>query len=167
MEQLSIPRSPVETFSWKNCGAATDAVQIVNLNLSPDPVVLNGNVTVSGGISVATKISSPVKVDLKLYKKVFGKYEAIPCIGGVGSCTYDDICAKLPSTCPAGWPAGIPCSCPFAEGTYSIPTTSFALHVGNLPSWASDGDYEAQATGTDSSGNELFCVNVQVSIKDH
>lgn len=32
-------------FSWSNCGAATDPVQIKSITVSPSPVQFNANVT--------------------------------------------------------------------------------------------------------------------------
>lgn len=86
--------------------------------------------------------------------KIIGKFKfEVPCIDGIGSCTYDDVCSRLPKNnedCPGFYQyfsfkklkkywsfkflskdvfkqQGIPCSCPFPQGIYK--TTGLSLDV--------------------------------------
>ncbi|XP_064637910.1 phospholipid-transporting ATPase VD-like [Lineus longissimus] len=136
----------VVALSWRNCGAATDPLQLKNLTISPDPVKLPGKITVSAGLTLKSDAKSPIKVSLTLKKKVFGVWIEIPCIDNVGSCVYEDVCDMLPKTpCPDPLVKyGIPCHCPFKSGSYYLPSYTFDVS-GNIPKFLESGDYQVQA----------------------
>ena len=57
------------------------------------------------------------QVDLVLERKVGSAWIKIPCIGDIGSCTYDDLCETLSGAeCPDPFvDNGVPCKCPFLK----------------------------------------------------
>ena len=64
--------------------------------------------------------------------KMIGKFKfEVPCIEGIGSCTYDDVCDLLPKNaqdCPAFFKQNnIPCNCPFPQGDYKTSGLSFDI----------------------------------------
>ena len=62
-------------------------------------------------------ITIAVQAQVYLGKKVGSTWIKIPCIGNIGSCTYDDLCELLAGvTCPDPFvSAGVPCQCPFRK----------------------------------------------------
>lgn len=59
------------------------------------------------------------QVDLKIWKKLLIFWIGVPCIGNVGSCTYDNVCPLLP--CPPSFVEnGIPCQCPIPKVCYRL-----------------------------------------------
>eukprot|EP00162_Nutomonas_longa_P024980 comp9485_c0_seq1/m.11002 comp9485_c0_seq1/g.11002 ORF comp9485_c0_seq1/g.11002 comp9485_c0_seq1/m.11002 type:complete len:183 (+) comp9485_c0_seq1:3-551(+) len=154
-------------FSYSNCGSASDPFEINALNLSPDPISLSHNVTASGSCTVtaAAQLSSPLSVTIELKKKI-GIWVTIPCVDNVGSCTYNDICALLPSgNCPPWFePLGLPCHCPIPAGNYKFPSASFPINLGSkVPSWLTDGEFQVQATVAHA-GTRQLCINIQLTI---
>ncbi|CAF2863943.1 unnamed protein product [Rotaria sp. Silwood2] len=71
-------------------------------------------------------------------------YVSLPCISGIGSCTYDDLCTICPQ-----------CGCPLTVGdhTLTIPITIY------VDSWALVGNYQGQVDIQTSSGAK-GCVQV-------
>merc|ERR1711990_500647 len=153
-------------FSFSYCGPASpkDPDQLVAATLSPDPFKLTENVTVSGTTDIKVEVDG-AWMDLDIYKRVLGAWVKIPCVDGVGSCTYDFCTILSNSTC--GFPFNkynLPCHCPFKVGTYTLPSTSVAIPPVKIPSWLSDGSYKVQARLSSFAGTELACVIVEASI---
>ncbi|ELU03813.1 hypothetical protein CAPTEDRAFT_155689 [Capitella teleta] len=151
-------------FSWSSCSAAGDPSNLTSLSLTPDPLKIPGNITVSFSGELGVDLSTPIKLELMLKKKVFFWVE-IPCIDNVGSCTYDDVCALLKSfKCPPVFVKhGIPCRCPVKAGKYSLPSSDIFIDPAGIPSFLEDGDYRAQAKLL-KGDQEITCVNIQISI---
>merc|ERR1719394_550105 len=110
-------------------------------------------------------VASPVKMVLHVEKKVeIIGWITIPCIDGMGSCTYNDVCEKLKvvTACPAILKKhNIPCKCPFPKGSYNLPTTAFTIKADPVPS----GEYRAQVnlyTGSDN--KPVYCINLDATI---
>ncbi|XP_058517288.1 ganglioside GM2 activator-like [Ochotona princeps] len=161
--------SHLSSFSWDNCDDGKDPAVIKSLTLEPDPIVIPGNVTISAEGKTSELLSSPQKVKLTLEKKVAGIWIKIPCVQQFGSCTYD-ICHVLDNFVRPGKPCpqlletnGIPCHCPIAEGTYSLPSSTFTLPALVLPNWLVSGNYYIE--GVLSNGEQrLACVKISVSV---
>jgi len=99
---------------------------------------------------------------LTLRKKVLFGYFSVPCVSGIGSCKYDDIC----TTCPQ-------CGCPLKAVSIKKKVNFWDYqiyifqgdHVLTLPitidisSWALVGNYEAQVNLQTNSGQK-GCVKV-------
>lgn len=51
-------------FSWEDCGNGQDPVVIQSLSVSPDPVSIPGNLSISAAVSSSVAITSPLKVGM-------------------------------------------------------------------------------------------------------
>ncbi|XP_008575906.1 PREDICTED: ganglioside GM2 activator [Galeopterus variegatus] len=163
--------SQLSSFSWDNCDEGKDPAVINSLSLEPDPIVIPGNVTVSAEGRTSVPLSSPQKVELTVEKEVAGFWVKIPCVEQIGSCTYENFCDILDTLIPPGQPCpeplhtyGLPCHCPFKEGTYSLPKSDFAVPDLELPSWLSSGNYRIVSI-LSSQGKRLSCVKISASLK--
>eukprot|EP00047_Mylnosiga_fluctuans_P001380 m.220008 g.220008 ORF g.220008 m.220008 type:complete len:196 (+) comp10293_c0_seq1:2502-3089(+) len=155
-------------FAWKDCGDASNALHVTNLNLSPDPITIPGNLTVSLAAALSKAAASPISADLVLKKGAL----KIPCIDNIGSCHYADICTlleKIPlnpdGTCPAPLSTyKIPCRCPLGAGSWNIPNLEIAIpKPKSIPSWLTNGDYSVAAT-LNAGGAQLLCLDVSISL---
>jgi ganglioside GM2 activator len=152
-------------MSWSSCAAASDPAQIHNLTLTPDPIKLPGTINIAASGVISKTITAPLKADLTVSKKVFGAWIELPCVDNVGSCTYNDICSMIPpyNPCPPPFSTyGIPCQCPFPDGTYVLPSTSLNLKV-DIPSWLENGAYKIHAKLSNNDG-EVYCIDVQANL---
>ncbi|MBZ3884193.1 Ganglioside GM2 activator [Sciurus carolinensis] len=163
--------SQLGSFSWDNCDEGKDPAVIKSLMLEPDPIVVPGNVTVSVEGKTSVPLTSPQKVELTVEKEVAGFWVKIPCVEQLGSCTYEDFCDVLSNLIPPGEPCpeplhtyGLPCHCPFKEGTYSLPKSDFTVPDLELPSWLSTGNYRIESI-LSSGGKRLGCVKISASLK--
>ncbi|XP_012513712.1 PREDICTED: ganglioside GM2 activator [Propithecus coquereli] len=159
------------SFSWDNCDEGKDPAVIKSLTLEPDPIVVPGNVTISAQGKTTVALSSPLTVELTVEKEVAGFWVKIPCVEQIGSCTYEDFCDVLDTLIPPGEPCpeplhtyGLPCHCPFKDGTYSLPKSDFTVPDLELPSWLSTGNYRVESI-LSSSGKRLGCVKIAASLK--
>lgn len=150
-------------FSWKDCSTSPPIVNIKSLSVSPDPLAFPGTLTIQTDFALKKNIVAPLKAELKIEKKVAGIYIEVPCIDSFGSCTYEDICqylAVIKDQCPDPVKkAGIDCSCPIKQGSYSLPKTDFDLTASIIPS----GDYHVIANLTES-GAEAGCLDLYISV---
>jgi len=164
---LSPPKEPF-TFQWTNCGSSSDPTYVSALAVSPDPIVLGQNITVSftSYLSQAVTEGAGFGASVAIYKSILGVWVYIPCIDGVGSCAIADVCTKLKPNpnCPLK-PWGVPCSCPFQAKAYSVPAPGANLktHDPNL-SWLTDGDYQVQGTLFNPAGQRMACYQITASL---
>lgn len=167
------PKRPpqLSSFSWDNCDEGKDPAVLRSLTLQPDPIVVPGDVIVSAEGKTAVPLVSPQKVELTVEKEMAGFWVKIPCVEQIGSCTYEDFCQLLDLYIPPGESCpeplhsyGLPCHCPFKEGTYSLPTSNFTVPDLELPSWLSTGNYRIQSV-LSSGGKRLGCLKIAVSLK--
>lgn len=151
-------------FSWNNCGKKTDAIQVESLTVSPDPIIIPGNLNVSAHVNIA-KDFTPTSVSLKVYKKLFGVFIEIPCVDNIGSCTYQNPCALLAKVkCPPVFKKyGITCTCPIKKSDYNVPSTVVAVPTIKLPSFIENGAYKIQATLMNGA-EQLGCYEIQASL---
>ncbi|XP_003782076.1 ganglioside GM2 activator [Otolemur garnettii] len=159
------------SFSWDNCDEGKDPAVIKSLTLEPDPIVIPGNVTVSVEGKTDVLLSSPQKVALTVEKEMAGFWVKIPCVEEIGSCVYEDICDMLNNLIPPGVPCpeplhtyGLPCHCPFKEGTYSLPKSDFTVPDLELPSWLTNGNYRIESI-LSSDGKRLGCIKIAASLQ--
>lgn len=167
------PKRPSQLggFSWDNCDEGKDPAVIKSLTLQPDPIVVPGDVIVSAEGKTSVPLTSPQKVELTVEKEVAGFWVKIPCVEQLGSCSYENVCNMIDECIPPGEPCpeplhtlGLPCHCPFKEGTYSLPTSNFTVPDLELPSWLSTGNYRIQSI-LSSGGKRLGCIKIAVSLK--
>lgn len=161
----------IGSFQWENCGPSSDPAVIKSLSVQPSPIEIPGKVTVAASVSSTVGIEAPVQVDVTLEKRLGEIWIKIPCMDGVGSCTYEDGCAKLETLIPPGVPCpeplltyGIPCRCPFKAGCYNLPPSEFFIPKIELPSFLTNGDYKIRAV-MKSGDQELACVQVSCSLQ--
>lgn len=158
-------------FSWENCDDGKDPVVIKSLTVEPNPIVEPGNVTVSVETQMSVTLDAPLKVELTVQKEVVGFWVKVPCVEQTGSCTYEDMCDILDTFIPPGelcpeplHTYGLPCHCPFKEGTYSLPKSIITLPQLDLPSWLSTGNYRVQSI-LSSGEQRLGCFKIDVSLE--
>lgn len=72
-------------LSFDFVGKGSDAIQVKSLTVSPDPIVIPGNVNVSIDANVAEDIVAPTSLALVIKKKLFGVFIEVPCVDNLGS----------------------------------------------------------------------------------
>ncbi|XP_028669050.1 ganglioside GM2 activator [Erpetoichthys calabaricus] len=157
-------------FSWSNCGGDKDPAVMNTMSLSPDPIVIPGDLKASAAGSTAVALSSPLSVNVTLHKEVAGFWVKVPCVEQIGSCDYEDVCQLLDTLIPPGQDCpeplhtyGIPCHCPFKSGDYTLPEANFYLPQVDLPYWLTNGNYEIVGV-LGNNGQQLGCLKVTLSI---
>ncbi|CAL1535895.1 unnamed protein product [Lymnaea stagnalis] len=149
----------LKTYKYVNCGnPSTDLANLLQLVIGPDPLTFPGPLNVQFSVNIKTLVDAPIKGQLLLAKKVGDSWLKIPCVGIIGSCTYDDVCALLAliSECPPQFvTAGVPCQCPFQKGSYTLPTAEFDVEIPLFPA----GDYHAVANLT-RNADSISCVEI-------
>eukprot|EP00727_Mastigamoeba_balamuthi_P009057 m51a1_g4774 putative ganglioside gm2 activator (190) ;mRNA; f:28030-28679 len=146
-------------------------VAIEQLSLEPYPLVFGGQATLNAALRLGETLSRvPVHLELQKQREIGGGWATVPCVDGVGSCNYEDICTELAKTknCPEQITRqGSDCHCPIRAGNY---TTGGPLAV-TLPSvnavLASQltGNFRVKAKVLDQNSNEALCVVLYVSLK--
>ncbi|XP_069619650.1 ganglioside GM2 activator-like isoform X2 [Ranitomeya imitator] len=160
----------VKSVTWQNCDSGKLPGTIKSLSISPDPVTIPGEVTVSLVLNTDVPLSSPLQIKISAEKELLDEWLTVPCIDKFGSCTYNDICGLLDSffkpgqQCPGPLATyGLPCHCPFKAGSYALPTTSFKIPNLSLPSWMADGNY--RVTGILTHNNEeIGCAKLTFTL---
>ncbi|CAL4062932.1 unnamed protein product [Meganyctiphanes norvegica] len=157
-------------FSWSNCGSPDDPAQLKTLRVSPDPVPIDGNITATLNAYLDLDVDAPIKGEVSVERRLGWVWMKIPCIAGLGSCTYHDVCKLSPfppdQPCPDPLPKyGLPCNCPFVKGRYQARNMTFFIPnpYSIIPSWLEAGDYYATAKAW-KNGKQLGCYNVYVSL---
>merc|ERR1711917_1884 len=152
----------LKSYSFRNCLPANQELGYISkLEFGPDPIVFPGPLTVSFTVDIKETLDAPLKADVYLGKKVGSTTIKIPCIGNIGSCHYDDLCALMSTIqqCPDPFvAAGVPCYCPLKKATYNLPTASFQVDAAVFPA----GDYHAQANLT-YSGKTVGCYEIMAT----
>lgn len=158
------------SFSWENCDDGKDPVLIKSLTVEPHPIVEPGNVTISAETQSSIPINAPLKMELTMQKEMAGFWVKVPCMERFGSCTYEDMCNTFDTYVPPGESCpeplhsyGLPCHCPFKEGTYSLPKSVITLPPLDLPGWLSTGNYRIQNI-LSSGEKRLGCFKIDVSL---
>jgi len=149
-------------FSYDDCSGPSDPVHLRTLSVSPDPIPLPGQITVSASAEVGESVAGNIKASVKMETELFGHFFPIPCVDNVGSCDYDDLCSLLPKPeepCPPPFiKAGIPCRCPFSAGKFNLPSTRLALPSVPLPIHSATVRITAHLT---SDGKPLTCIQLK------
>ncbi|CAD5116317.1 DgyrCDS5221 [Dimorphilus gyrociliatus] len=155
-------------MSWSNCGSSSDLIKLDKLEIQPSKIKIPGNVTVSASGSLKEDITSGIKLDLKIEKKIL-VWIKIPCEDKIGSCTYD-VCSMLKTIFPGGKcpdvfvKAGVPCHCPFLKGNYSLKKANVFVNPSiKIPSWLEEGEYKIQLD-VSHQGKRLMCLKMDLSL---
>lgn len=162
-------------FSWRNCGTKDDPMQLSDLEVLPDPVILDKNITIDliSTLGIDIDAEHPLSADITLERYIGFMWVEIPCIAEVGSCFYEDICKVIPFTpdepCPDPFPRfDVPCHCPIKHGVYNIRNGTFnlsaILEMFPLPHWLVSGDYYGKVIASQR-GKQMGCYEVYASVK--
>ncbi|XP_076446775.1 ganglioside GM2 activator-like [Babylonia areolata] len=161
-EVQQMKKVQLQTFEFVNCLPKDKEMFVIDsLSLKPDPLSFPGPLDVSFDATVKDTINSPLRAVVYLGKKVGSTWIKIPCIGQIGSCTYDDLCqilSTIPECPPAFVSAGVPCQCPFNKGSYKLPQASFDVEAALFP----PGDYHGQANLT-MNGQVVGCYDIKAT----
>lgn len=154
-------------FQWNACGSiSSSVVKVDNASISPDPILVPGNVTISIGVTLTETLKSPLKANVTLKKRFpFVGYLMVPCIKNFGSCTYEDLCAWMPNSTSCLAHEHMPGQCPIPAGSYYL--DSYTKHLGTLKAYMATGDYHAHILLTDAAGFSIGCYEFYVSLKLH
>jgi len=109
----------LKSFAWSSC-SGPDALAVINKLELSGPLSIPGNLTLTLNSYLQQSIKSPLKVAVKIYKKISFIWVDVPCLDNVGSCIYEDFCAVIPFTpgkpCPEPLEQlGFPCYCPLPQ----------------------------------------------------
>lgn len=157
-------------FSWSNCGESSDPVQLKLLKVNPDPVLLDGNITLDLNSVLTENLMSPIKAVVEVERRIGWLWVKIPCLDGLGSCSYEDVCELVPFSLPEPCPDPfqrfkLPCRCPALKGHYVVKDGMFSIAniVTILPAWLVSGDYYVHGMAY-KNGKRLGCYTVYASI---
>ncbi|KAM6471547.1 ganglioside GM2 activator [Liasis olivaceus] len=161
----------IQNFAWENCGPPSEPGVIKSLSVSPDPIAVPGDVTVSVSVANTIIFTAPLKADVTLEKKLGDIWIKVPCVDQLGSCIYDDLCIFLDGFFPPGQTCpepllsyGLPCHCPFKAGSYSLPSSEFFIPNMDLPSFLTNGDYRMRVV-LSNGDQELACSKLSFSLQ--
>ncbi|XP_053575625.1 ganglioside GM2 activator-like [Bombina bombina] len=162
----------INSITWANCEGESLPGKIKSLSVSPDPVSIPGDVTISTVLDTTVPLASPLQIVINAEKELLGEWITVPCVDKIGSCTYNNVCDLLNLVFPPGkeCPAllrsyGLPCHCPFKAGSYSLPDTTLKIPNISLPSWLATGSYKV--TGILKAGDkEIGCAKFTFSLDE-
>ncbi|KAM6977874.1 ganglioside GM2 activator [Aplochiton taeniatus] len=169
-KKLHLRKTKIVGFEWKNCGEPEAPAVLSTLDLSPDPIVIPGDLAATASGSTTVELAAPLSLNMTLEKEVAGFWVKIPCLEDLGSCHYPDACDLLTQVIPPGQDCpepmhtyGLPCHCPFKAGTYSLPPSDFYIPDTDLPYWLTNGNYRIQGV-LGAMGKELGCLKIALSL---
>jgi len=156
-------------FKFNVCDGAKGTM-INSLTITPAPIVLGQNITVSASVTVNQPFDSSTisSIAVTIQKQVFGAWIDIPCVDGLGSCTFDangcdQIAKNQAQICAVLQPLGLPCQCPFQPGTYSTPGNGISVQTQDPGiSWATDGNFYVKVIL--KGATEYFCTEAYFSL---
>ncbi|XP_076032996.1 ganglioside GM2 activator-like isoform X2 [Oratosquilla oratoria] len=136
------------SFSWFNCGGENDTAKVKVLQVGPDPIPILGNITVTLDATLSENLDSPIKTSVTVMRKVGFVWIEIPCLFGLGSCDYPDLCEVIPFSkdkpCPYPFPEySLPCHCPIPSAHYLVKDGIFPTPIPKtlIPPWLETGSY--------------------------
>ncbi|CAD6570801.1 MAG: Phosphatidylglycerol/phosphatidylinositol transfer protein [Tremellales sp. Tagirdzhanova-0007] len=126
----------MDSWSYVDCGLATDVVQLKNIAVSPDPPVPGKNLTVSVDADVLERIDNGASADvvvklglIKLLQKTF------------------DVCEEALN-------ANATVQCPISPGTYSVSQTV------ELPKEIPKAKFAVQVRGYTVDDADMVCLDI-------
>jgi len=153
-----------QEFHWSSCGQ-DDPISVSNMSITPDPIVLPGNASLSVTILSLVNITSPTQLDIIIERQIEdSSWVQFPCIDNVGSCSFADYCQILQNIFglpDQPCPNDIQCRCPIESGEYVIDELTIPLNVD--PSEIIDGNYHLQISLTNNSV-QLLCVDIYATL---
>nr|XP_053645883.1 ganglioside GM2 activator-like [Cherax quadricarinatus] len=166
-QQENCCRKCLRNFQYRCCGGSWYHLCFES---GPDPRPLNGNITLDLNCLVTETANAPISADFEVERRIFWLWVKIPCLDGLGSCHYNDVCEVIPfppsEPCPDPFPRfKLPCRCPALKGHYIVKNSTFSVPgiVSYLPSWLISGDYYVHGVAYKNS-TRLGCYSVYASV---
>jgi len=139
--------------TWEHCGNSNDPVQVTAFSMTPDPVGIPGDVTISVSITVPETLEGPLKLETVFWKKILFFWVKLGCYGQIGTCTHDDICGKSDQL-----------KCPIQAGVINVPPTTYHINYpSGVPSFVLNGYYSLELY-LKKGDKELGCLKTYFSI---
>ncbi|XP_065196015.1 ganglioside GM2 activator-like [Sycon ciliatum] len=156
---------PNGVFTWSDCSQPGSPVSIKTLQLTPDPILVPGTASLNLVLTSEQAVGGRIALDLQIFKLIGAQWRKAPCINGMGSCLYEDVCMVLKEKFPS-CPGNTTCHCPFPAGSphlqhvFQIPTPR------GIPLQLIEGKYHviANATHTGSDGHFNFCIDLHLAL---
>ncbi|XP_046573244.1 ganglioside GM2 activator-like [Haliotis rubra] len=163
-------------LEWRDCGIGNSWMSVKKFDISPTPLVVPGDMTVTMEGEITHELEDKVTMDVLMEKKLLGNFIRVPCYGttaSVGTCHYTDPCHflntfKQSGTCPPQLTAnGLPCTCPFNPKKLSLPASQFTVTAIN-GAWKlvlDDSEFHVKITVNEKPSGQLRgCVEVYLNI---
>ncbi|CAH1799082.1 unnamed protein product, partial [Owenia fusiformis] len=161
-------------LKWEDCGSADKAISVSKVEVTPSPVVIPGNLRLSLEGEIKRQLGDKqLDADLIIRKSLFGIMVDIPCVDGIGSCSYQDVCSLVNdlvtaegAECPAEVTQFLGgCSCPFKARQISVPGIDIELPaLDGILGGLIAGDIEVEARMKEADGGEVGCLKASFSI---
>ncbi|GFO09267.1 ganglioside gm2 activator [Plakobranchus ocellatus] len=160
-------------LNYADCGSGEDKlIHFHTVEATPIPVVLPGTLYLSMSGNLTSDLPRRVNLYLAVTKYFFGFPFVVPCLSnGVGSCSYENICATLDHYEKHGCPAalqhyGVQCFCPFTAGEFNLVDVPVTIpKVQGFASAILNGDYELQVKLVEEDGPVLGCLRIKFTMK--
>jgi len=146
-------------------------IYIIPVSIFISTSIIRSNISNSNELNKIRISITKINFTITIAKRIGGHFYNIPCIDGIGSCTYD-LCAFIKHAIPAPYPNGtcqepfstygIPCTCPIAPSNITLPPTLLTITASLVP-WIEDGTFKIKTT-VDNTTHRLFCVEGQVDL---
>jgi ganglioside GM2 activator len=164
-KKQAVLKGKLGDFNWQSCGPSDQLVDIRNLSITPSPLYFPGPLHFGFDIVFRDNIPADAKVSATLQLQYSSRgtvWVTIPCIGQIGSCTYDDVCSLSQAIpCPDVLKQkGIPCTCPFNKGEYVLPNFDVEIDASLFIA----GQYRGKAVFTDSQKGKIACYQVTFTV---
>ncbi|XP_063404377.1 ganglioside GM2 activator-like [Mytilus trossulus] len=162
-----------QQWNWRDCSApATRVVYVDNFDVSPKPIHIPGNISVTLSSNIAHKLLADnyYRLNVMIEKKLLGRYHIVPCIHGIGSCMYDDLCETMQEylknhSCPQiVTDHGFTCRCPI-DGI-SLYMNSLPARLNSIPPkffFIASGDFKVRAELLHGSLT-IGCLEVELTL---
>ncbi|GFO08154.1 actin-1/3 [Plakobranchus ocellatus] len=158
----------------KKCGHDHNEsyVDINSIDVEADKLSFPGKISLGVDLDVSRDLKgAQIELEVTFKRKVAWIWITIPCIRGVGSCTYD-VCKLVRDLTEDGCPDdltsnGIPCECDkVKKGSYTLPQQ--VVELPDLPgvmSYLSEGKYKIGLKIRDKAADkDLACLSVEATI---
>eukprot|EP01119_Soliformovum_irregulare_P019446 TRINITY_DN6153_c0_g1_i1.p1 TRINITY_DN6153_c0_g1~~TRINITY_DN6153_c0_g1_i1.p1 ORF type:complete len:177 (-),score=24.58 TRINITY_DN6153_c0_g1_i1:212-742(-) len=132
-----ITEDVVEDTNWSSCGDSSYKLTVTSLTFTPNPPVVGQDVTIVAVGSSSENINGGnIHINLA-YGPIVLLNNSFP------------LCSMI---------SGLGVSCPLTQGPHTFKVQQ------NIPNGVPTGQYTAQVTAVDDSGNNLVCVNANFTL---
>ncbi|KAL5005954.1 hypothetical protein ScPMuIL_017112 [Solemya velum] len=181
--QLVLVGGTLRKFKWSTCGSNHNPpIHIHQLDVTPMPMILPGNIYVTVNASLTRPLTN-AKLKLSMKRHTFLFDLPLPCMSHLGSCSYNNMCTMMDTMIAENWANSMTevgrqirdmlrelgvtaTNCTISPRSLHI--NRYQLHLPGLSSLLSivaAGDYKIGMLVTEhSTGEDIFCANLEVSI---